>query len=358
MSEAARSFLEAVAGYGDSANDETRPEDKPVKLGTVDAAYTGGAPKVLLDGETLMGVRTYPTVVPVKASDRVVMLPQGHTYVIVGVLPASSGAFRSAQPLANRVLNGLFRINQRGYVSAAALALNAFGFDRWKANAAATTLTYTAGAHDTTVTINSGGGILQRIERADVAAGQYVLSWAGTATGRVYNQGAGAPGYAASPIVVTLDGTADVVVEFTATGATKTLGQVQLTEGAVTSSIERLPLDIELDRCKRYFERLALGSAAPTGVAITATKFAVSGDVIIANVPMIAKRRAVVIADATLSLTPRFVGSGGTGNITFGNVSGNLAGATMLSLLFSNAAIPIGYGFVDNLGDLSIDVDL
>lgn len=82
----ARTFLESVTGFVESV-----PEDssaRPVKVGTVDALYNGtGRPKVLFDGETLMGVRTYPWVGrrPI-AGDRVVLIPQGHGYVIVGTV--------------------------------------------------------------------------------------------------------------------------------------------------------------------------------------------------------------------------------------------------------------------------------
>jgi hypothetical protein len=110
-------------------------------------------------------------------------------------------------------------------------------------------------------------------------AGTYILTWTGTATGRVYNTGATPPSYAASPITVTLDGTANVEVEFTASGGTRTLQNVQLEAGSVASAFERRPIGTELDLCHRYYRRwtnngayvqyygLGLGSAQSTALA-------------------------------------------------------------------------------------------
>lgn len=87
-SDDARAFLESVAGYASDSVGEVPSQDKPVRIGTVDAAYAGsGRPRVLFDGESLMGVRTYPwTSRKPLALDRVVLIPQGHTYVIAGTI--------------------------------------------------------------------------------------------------------------------------------------------------------------------------------------------------------------------------------------------------------------------------------
>jgi hypothetical protein len=157
----------------------------------------------------------------------------------------------------NLVINGNFTINQRGYVSAANLASGAYGFDRWKSNFTNTTLTFTSAPAGQTVTINSGGGLQQIVEQANVPAGTYVLSFTGTATGRIYNSGATPPSYAASPISFTADGLANVVVEFTATGGTKTLGEVKLEEGSSATGYNYSGGTIqgELAACQRYYER-------------------------------------------------------------------------------------------------------
>jgi hypothetical protein len=155
----------------------------------------------------------------------------------------------------NLIINGAFEINQREYVSGANLASGAYGFDRWKSTFTNTTLTYTSAPQGQLVTINSGGSIEQVIERENVRAGTYTLSWQGTATGRVYNTGATAPAYAASPITITLDGLQNVEVEFTASGGTRTLGFVQLEKGSKATAFNRNSMNLqgELAACCRYY---------------------------------------------------------------------------------------------------------
>ena len=167
----------------------------------------------------------------------------------------------------NKIINGDFRINQRAYTSASNLASGSYGFDRWKSSFTNTTLTFTSAPQGQMVTINSGGSVEQVIERENMPAGTYVLSWTGTATGRVYNTGATPPSYAASPVLVTIDGTANVEVEFTASGGTRTLQNVQLEAGNVASAFERRPIGTELALCQRYYWRRTAAGAASAGVA-------------------------------------------------------------------------------------------
>jgi hypothetical protein len=165
------------------------------------------------------------------------------------LLPAGLG-FR------NVLINGEFRINQRAYTSASNLASGAYGFDRWKSTFTNTTLTFTSAPQGQMVTINSGGSVEQVIERGNITAGTFVLSWEGTATGRVYNTGATPPSYAASPIVVTLDGLANVEVEFTASGGTRTLWKPQLERNNQPTPFEQRPVGVELALCQRYYWRM------------------------------------------------------------------------------------------------------
>ena len=58
----------------------------PFRLGKIDPAYTSGQPKVVFDGETTASGKQYTRLssyTPV-ASDRVVMVFVGGTYVITG----------------------------------------------------------------------------------------------------------------------------------------------------------------------------------------------------------------------------------------------------------------------------------
>jgi hypothetical protein len=178
----------------------------------------------------------------------------GAAWVAVG-----GGAINS-----NIIINGNFTINQRSYVSAANLASGAYGFDRWKSNFTNTTLTFTSAPAGQSVTINDGGGLQQIVEQANVPAGSYTLSFTGTATGRIYNSGATPPSYAASPISFTADGLADVVVEFTASGSTKTLSKVKLETGTSATSFVYAggTIEGELANCQRYYFRSNNGGNA------------------------------------------------------------------------------------------------
>ena len=165
----------------------------------------------------------------------------------------------------NLLINGNFRTNQRAYVSAASLTSGTYAFDRWKATTASTTLTYTVAPQGQALTINADKSIAQVIERASIPAGTYILSWTGTATGRVYNSGGSVPSYGISGLTAVIDGTADVVVEFsTPAGTTATLSLAQLEEGSVATPFEVISLADELALCQRYYFKVT----ATGGVAI------------------------------------------------------------------------------------------
>jgi hypothetical protein len=179
----------------------------------------------------------------------------------------------------NEIINGNFMINQRAYASGANLASGAYGFDRWKSNFTNTALTFTSAPQGQTVTISASGVVRQIVERANVVAGSYVLSWFGTATGRVYNDGSTPPSYQSGPLSVVLDGTANVIVEFTPASGTATLGNVQLEFGSRTTPFEHRPIGVELALCQRYFTRLGTNQTGVTnlmgGVMETTTGFCV-----------------------------------------------------------------------------------
>jgi len=184
------------------------------------------------------------------------------------VLAATPTAVKAAFDLANNaqtktnlLLNSNFALNQRAYVSAATLTSGTYGFDRWKSNFATTTLTFTASTQGQSLTISASGGLQQVIEQGLVPAGTYTLSWTGTATGRVYNSGGTPPAYAASPVTFTADGTANVVVEYTAVSTTKTLSKVQFNAGTNTTwSLATPTLQSELAACQRYYYRATSGA--------------------------------------------------------------------------------------------------
>jgi hypothetical protein len=122
------------------------------------------------------------------------------------------------------------------------------------------TMTFVPTAQGQMVTLNAP--FQSPIERANVEAGDYVLAWKGTSQARVYNAGATAPSYAASPVLVTLDGSDNVVVEFNA----GTVSEVQLERGSTPTPFERIPVGEELAICQRYYRRWSGGYAAETPI--------------------------------------------------------------------------------------------
>lgn len=73
-------LLAAIAGY-------VRPMiPDPIRMGTIDAGYVSGQPAVVFDGESIASGKTYPyldSYTP-SADDRVVLVPVGGTWLIIG----------------------------------------------------------------------------------------------------------------------------------------------------------------------------------------------------------------------------------------------------------------------------------
>jgi hypothetical protein len=158
----------------------------------------------------------------------------------------------------NRLQNAGFRINQRAYTSGTARAAAAYAHDRWKAGGGGCTYTFTQTYPTTTITITAGT-LQQIVESLEVEGGSYMLSWTGTAQGRV-NAGT----YAASPVSVTgLAANTAITVEFN----TGTLATVQLESGTVATAFERRPMQQELALCQRFYQTSVVYGAGYAGAA-------------------------------------------------------------------------------------------
>ena len=87
-----RDFLEYVSGYANSGTSGPKSSaERPPKLGSIDAAYTTGLPKILFDGETTVSAKGYAWLdpyVPVPG-DRVSLIPVGQSYLILGKINTS-----------------------------------------------------------------------------------------------------------------------------------------------------------------------------------------------------------------------------------------------------------------------------
>lgn len=146
----------------------------------------------------------------------------------------------------NRVFNGNFAVNQRVVSGTVVLAAGAYGHDRWKAGAAGCTYTFSTSGQDTTINISSGS-LQQVIEGANIEGGNYIMSWAGTAQGKI---GAGA--YGATGVAGTGTAGTNLTVELN----TGTFTRVQLESGTSVSAFERRPYGYELQLCQRYYRQL------------------------------------------------------------------------------------------------------
>jgi len=146
----------------------------------------------------------------------------------------------------NKIINGNFAINQRAVSGTVVLAAGDYGHDRFKAGAAGCTYTFATLENITTITI-SAGSLIQVIEGLNLFSGNVVLSWAGTAQGKI---GAGA--YGNSGVTGTAVGGTNLSVEFN----TGTLSLVQLETGSYKSAFEHRPYGMELSLCQRYYFRI------------------------------------------------------------------------------------------------------
>lgn len=190
----------------------------------------------------------------------------------LAVAAASGGRKR------NKIMNGNFRFNQRGYVSGTISAAAVYAHDRWRFTAGSGAYTYVAAPQGQSITIgNTGtGNVLEQvIERANLPAGTYVLSWEGTSRARAYNVGGSAPAsFVEGPLILQIDGLADYRVQFGGQAAGATLGKVQLEPGTYPTPFEELNYGDELSMCQRYYQRFVADNSASTiavGIASSTT---------------------------------------------------------------------------------------
>lgn len=115
----ARKFLGTIKTGLTAPSSYTPSQDRPARIGNVDAAYAGtGLAKVLLDGETVMGSKGYAWLNPYApvAGDRVLLAPVGRGYVIVGSIE-TSGDVNTWTPNFT-VLAGTFTLGTGGSIVA------------------------------------------------------------------------------------------------------------------------------------------------------------------------------------------------------------------------------------------------
>lgn len=240
------------------------------------AAVTALSPlRVKLDGEDAPLPATPGTVVGLLAvTDRVWVQVAGGRLLIIG---RAGGVASASNP--NLIINGDFRINQRGYVSGTALTSAAYGFDRWCAVDTNSVMTFTAAPQGQAVTLSAVSTWTQLVERANAPAGAYTLSWKGTAQGLVVKDGS-ASSWHTSPYTYTSDGTGNLRVQF----GPGTVSDVKLEQGSTATPFQTTDYGEELRKCWRYFQKLTSAST----FAVFAQGFQISTTVgyALANLPV------------------------------------------------------------------------
>lgn len=160
----------------------------------------------------------------------------------------------------NLLINANCGINQRGYVSGAAVGgANTYTLDRWRVVTSGQNASFAAPAPDGTITCPAGG-FEQIIEGGVVEGGIYTLSWTGSATATVNGAAVTNGGN-----TVSLPANTNVAVKF----SSGTLLNPQFERGTVPTPFERRHPQIELALCQRYYEtgRGAIGGySAGAGV--------------------------------------------------------------------------------------------
>lgn len=145
----------------------------------------------------------------------------------------------------NKIINGAFLVNQRGYVSGTATTAGQYTLDRWKVTGAGG-ITFSTTNNKTTVTIPSGQTLQQVIEGLNLQTGTYVMSWEGTAQGRIDGGSYGASGV----VTASITGGANTTIEFN----TGTVANVQVEPGTIATPFEHRLYGAELALCQRYYE--------------------------------------------------------------------------------------------------------
>ena len=164
----------------------------------------------------------------------------------------------------NRLINAAGLINQRGVSGTVTLAAGVYGHDRFKAGASGCTYTFATSGNLTTFTI-SAGSLVQVIEGLNLETGTYILSWSGTAQGKIAGGAFSASGVSAS-----ITGGTNTTIEF----STGSLAAPQVERGNTATGFDIRPYPVELALCQRYLPVVEVGSL--TGLAFSATAASVS----------------------------------------------------------------------------------
>lgn len=153
----------------------------------------------------------------------------------------------------NLLINGSFAVNQRAVTGTVTLAAGTYGHDRWKAGAGGCTYSFSTVENVTTITI-AAGSLVQIIEGLNLCSGPHVLSWAGSAPGRI-----GAGSYGATGRTATVVGGVNLPIEF----GIGTISKVQFEPGTIATVFEMRNVSHEEMLARRYYESSYPRGSAP-----------------------------------------------------------------------------------------------
>lgn len=208
---------------------------------------SGGYQVAGWSGVSVEGGGSVPPVVPALGSvTNYVLVNDSNTGWRMFVDQVSGSTFK------NRLINGNFQVNQRGVSGTVVLAAGQYGHDRWKAGASGCTYTFSSANGITTIDI-SAGSLQQVIEGNNLQTGTYVLSWSGTAQGKIASDP-----YGASGITSSVAGGSNLTVEF----GVGTFSLAQLEIGSIATQFENRHIGFELSLCERYYECAVPGDNA------------------------------------------------------------------------------------------------
>jgi hypothetical protein len=239
-------------------------------------------------------------------------------------------------PNRNLIINGDLSVNQRVVTGTVVLSAGVYGHDRFKAGASGCTYTFATSAGVTTLTITAGS-LQQVIEATSLPATDVILSWTGTAQGKIDAGSYGASG----TVTDTTTGGTNVTVEFN----TGTLAQVQLESGDTVTQFEYVSPADQLAKCQRYFERIqdlqyaGTGHAEASNSAHLYTKFSVvKRDAPTVTYPGTVSQYVMAIAGSNVTATSMSAANVGTSSCNSISVTSGLTAGAAVGLFLNTGA--------------------
>ena len=166
----------------------------------------------------------------------------------------------------NLLINGNFDVNQRGVSGTVTLGAGVYGHDRFKGGASGCTYTFATVQNVTTLTITAGS-LIQIVEGLSLFTDTYVLSFDGTAQGKI-----GGGSFANSGVTGAITGGTNTNIEFNA----GTLSKVQLENALIKTKFEVLHIGDQFDLCLRYFQKYEPFTVLGFGYAVSANNALIS----------------------------------------------------------------------------------